>query len=346
MSKQEELVSLLKEKNLKLSVAESFTGGLISEKIVSVSGASEVFYEGMVCYNAQSKIDRLNVKESTISEKGVVSAETAFEMATGLLKTGNCDLAIATTGYSDVNEDDKQIGLCYVAVGFEGKIAVSKNVFDGTRRRIMERASSKALDMAFKIVSGQDGRNVEEGQAEENLAELKKNALKFVIETNNASIVAIAKNFQIGFNRASLILEWMEENGYVSKDQDGKKIVVITMEEYDELYGITDVEIVKNDNLKETDSAFGVECNSDFSDGEEINSVENENETGENAIDNQKIESVDEEISQETEGASDSKESNENVSEENNEITALDAGDSSFQNENALNNEKLNEENN
>ena len=64
MSKQEELVSLLKEKNLKLSVAESFSGGLISEKIVSVSGASEVFYEGMVCYNAQSKIDRLNVKET------------------------------------------------------------------------------------------------------------------------------------------------------------------------------------------------------------------------------------------------------------------------------------------
>ncbi len=345
MSRQEELVSLLKEKNLKLSVAESFTGGLISEKIVSVSGASEVFYEGMVCYNAQSKIDRLNVKESTISEKGVVSAETACEMAMGLLKTGNCDVAIATTGYSDVNEDDKQIGLCYVAVGFEGKIAVSKNVFDGTRRRIMERASCKALDMAFKIVSGQDGRNVEEGQAEENLADLKKNALKFVIETNNASIVAIAKKFQIGFNRASLIMEWMIENGYVI-NQDDKKIVAITMEEYDELYGIVDVEIAKNDNLKETDSAFGVECNSDSSNGEEANSVEKEDKTGENAIYNQKTESVDEKNSQETDDASDNQKPNEKVSEENNEITALDAGDSSFQNKNALNNETLNEEGN
>lgn len=332
MSKQEELVSLLKEKNLKLSVAESFTGGLISEKIVSVSGASEVFYEGMVCYNAQSKIDRLNVKESTISEKGVVSSETAFEMATGLLKTGNCDVAIATTGYSDVNEDDKQIGLCYVAVGFEGKIAVSKNVFDGTRRRIMDRASNKALEMAFKIVSGQDGRSVEEGQAEENLAELKKNALKFVIETNNASVVAVAKKFQIGFNRASLIIEWMEENGYVIKDQDGKKTVVITNEEYNELYGISDDEIVKNDNLKETDSAFGVDYTPDFPDGEQgkgENSDENAEKTDETEIDSQQTETA-EEISEETDENGDNQAVNETVPEENNEITALDEGD--FQN--------------
>ncbi len=156
MSNQEKLVSILNEKNLVLSVAESFTGGAIAKNIVSVSGASKVFYEGMVCYNVKSKMDRLCVKEETIKENGVVSSKVAYEMALGLLKTNNCDVAIATTGYADKNDDDKIIGLGFIAVGYNGKIAVSKNVFDGDRERIIQKSSEKAIDMAIKILTDGD----------------------------------------------------------------------------------------------------------------------------------------------------------------------------------------------
>lgn len=156
MNNQEKLVSILNEKNLILSVAESFTGGAVAKSIVSVSGASKVFYEGIVSYNMQSKTDRLSVSEETVKEYGVVSSKVAYEMALGLLKTKNCDVAIATTGYADKNDDDKIVGLAFIAVGYNGKIAVSKNVFDGDRERIIQKGSDKAIDMAIKILTDND----------------------------------------------------------------------------------------------------------------------------------------------------------------------------------------------
>lgn len=156
MSSQEKLVSVLSEKNLVLSVAESYTGGAVAKSIVSVSGASKVFYEGLVCYNTKSKEERLSVKEETVKENGVVSSKVAYEMALGLLRTGNCDVAIATTGYADKNDDDKIVGLGYIAVGYNGKIAVSKNVFDGDRERIIQKSAEKAVEMTINILTDGD----------------------------------------------------------------------------------------------------------------------------------------------------------------------------------------------
>lgn len=169
MSNQEKLVSVLSEKNLVLSVAESYTGGAVAKSIVSVSGASKVFYEGLVCYNTKSKEERLSVKEETVKENGVVSSKVAYEMALGLLKTGNCDVAIATTGYADKNDEDKIVGLGYIAVGYNGKIAVSKNVFDGDRERIIQKSAEKAIVMTINVLTGGDEK-VEE-LSEEAVAE-------------------------------------------------------------------------------------------------------------------------------------------------------------------------------
>ncbi|MGL6168994.1 MAG: CinA family protein, partial [Fusobacteriaceae bacterium] len=90
----EKLILELKNKKLKLSVAESCTGGMLSSEIVEVSGASEVFYEGIVTYSCESKIKRLGVSEETIKKYGVVSEQTAKEMLKGL----ETEVGISTTG--------------------------------------------------------------------------------------------------------------------------------------------------------------------------------------------------------------------------------------------------------
>ena len=101
ISIEQQLVELLKIRGKKLSVAESFTGGGIARRIVSVSGASEVYFEGLNTYNERSKMKRLGVSSYTLGSVGAVSEKTAYEMALGLLNTGDCDLAIATTGLAN-----------------------------------------------------------------------------------------------------------------------------------------------------------------------------------------------------------------------------------------------------
>lgn len=148
---EEELVKILKRHKFKISVAESFTGGGIAKRITSVSGASEVYFEGINAYDENSKIKRLGVSETTLSEKGAVSEETAYEMARGLLNTGDCDVAVATTGLAGPNSDGsgKPVGLCYISVGTKRGIKVYRYLFDGTRREITEKAIEYALFHVF-----------------------------------------------------------------------------------------------------------------------------------------------------------------------------------------------------
>ncbi len=155
ISLQESAVALLKISAKQLCTAESFTGGAIANAIVSVSGASEVFYEGMVCYNTNSKIQRLGVNPITVKNHTVVSREVAFEMVYGLLQSGNCDVAVATTGYASPTGDErKPCGLCYIAVGDENKIEVFKFNFKGNRSQIIEQGKQNALLALNKILRG------------------------------------------------------------------------------------------------------------------------------------------------------------------------------------------------
>lgn len=144
-SLENELVKLLKARNLKMSVAESFTGGGIARRITSVSGASEIYFEGLNTYNAQSKIKRLGVSKETLEKWGAVSKETAYEMACGLLNTGDCDVAIATTGLAGPNSDvsGKPVGFCYLAVGIKNEVTVYEYLFKGDRQEITEQAINR-----------------------------------------------------------------------------------------------------------------------------------------------------------------------------------------------------------
>ena len=151
-SLEEQVISLLKLRGKTLSVAESFTGGGLASRIVSVSGASEVYFEGLNTYNELAKIKRLGVNPQTLKTAGAVSEQTAYEMAVGLLNTGDCSFAIATTGLAGPKTDGSglPVGLCFIAVGTKERIRVYRYQLDGSRKEITETAINYALYLIYK----------------------------------------------------------------------------------------------------------------------------------------------------------------------------------------------------
>ena len=149
---EKRLCELLKVRGRKISVAESFTGGGVGRRIVSVPGASEVYFEGLNTYDGTAKIKRLNVSPYTLNTFGAVSDQTAYEMCAGLLSTGDCGAAISTTGLAGPKSDDSglPVGLCFLAAGVDGKIYIARHVFSGTREEITEKAINHALFWAYK----------------------------------------------------------------------------------------------------------------------------------------------------------------------------------------------------
>ncbi len=150
----ERLVDALKLHRKKISTAESFTGGGVGAAIVSVPGASSVFYEGINAYDSKAKADRLSVSELTLNQKGAVSDETAYEMAAGLLMRGNCDVAVATTGIAGPASDSSGLpnGTCYIAVGTEERIRVYRYDLAGDRETVTKTAINFALFHAYEEV--------------------------------------------------------------------------------------------------------------------------------------------------------------------------------------------------
>ncbi len=150
----ERLVQLLKLRRMKISVAESFTGGGISKKLVEVPGVSEVYYEGLNTYSNEAKTGRLGVVKDTFAHCGAVSEETAAQMAEGLINSGNCNIAVATTGIAGPKSDNtnKPVGLIYIAIGLKERVEVYKYNLKGTRKQITETAINLAMFLAYKTL--------------------------------------------------------------------------------------------------------------------------------------------------------------------------------------------------
>ena len=131
MSIEKRTVELLKSKKLKLATAESCTGGLISKRITDVSGSSEVFEGGVVCYSNRFKENVLGVSPETLKKYGAVSRETAREMVKGVLSLTKADIAVAVTGIAGPSSDDtnKPVGLVYIAVS-DGKSTIVKKLLN------------------------------------------------------------------------------------------------------------------------------------------------------------------------------------------------------------------------
>ena len=153
MSIEKQTVELLKSKKLKLATAESCTGGLISKRITDVSGSSEVFEGGVVCYSNRFKENVLGVSPETLKKYGAVSRETAREMVKGVLSHTKADIAVAVTGIAGPSSDDtnKPLGLVYIAVS-DGKSTIVKKLLNNFTGDVREQNRNISADTALEMI--------------------------------------------------------------------------------------------------------------------------------------------------------------------------------------------------
>jgi len=151
----ENLVKLLKEKKLKVSFAESCTGGMASSAITSVAGSSDVLDLSIVTYANSAKIKFTDVTQEILDKHGAVSSQTALLMAQGIRATSGADIGVGITGIAgpDGGTDDKPVGTVYVAVDNWDRIQVKHFTFEGGRQQIREQTVKQALEMIQEIIT-------------------------------------------------------------------------------------------------------------------------------------------------------------------------------------------------
>ena len=148
------LINLLTKKRLKISVAESCTGGLLASSITSVSGASKVFNLGLVTYSNQAKIKFLKVNKNIIKKYGAVSHECCFAMVKNLSRISKADINVSITGIAGPKGGTKQkpVGLVFIGVRRGTKIQINKCLFKSKKRSSIQKATvKKALDSILSI---------------------------------------------------------------------------------------------------------------------------------------------------------------------------------------------------
>ena len=151
----QELVKLLSKKNLKISFAESCTGGLLSSSITSISGSSKVFTIGLVTYSNQSKISLLKVNKKTILKHGAVSYETCLSMVKNLSKISKTNISVSVTGVAGPKGGTKQkpVGLVYIGIKRGNKTIIRKNLFKNKNRYSIQKSTvNQAHKMILNII--------------------------------------------------------------------------------------------------------------------------------------------------------------------------------------------------
>ncbi|MBN2568627.1 MAG: competence/damage-inducible protein A [Deltaproteobacteria bacterium] len=148
----------LRDRNMTLSVAESCTGGLISDRLTNIPGSSYFFERGVVAYSNTSKITLLNVPYSTIEQKGAVSKETAIAMAEGIRNKSETDIGLSTTGIAGPagGSTHKPVGTVFIALSDGQRKHCKKFLFPWNRRRIKEISAQWALEMVRRYLTGRD----------------------------------------------------------------------------------------------------------------------------------------------------------------------------------------------
>ena len=148
------LLRILIKKKLKISVAESCTGGLLGATITSVSGASKVFNLGLITYSNQAKIKVLKINKNIIKKYGAVSHECCLAMVNNLTKISKANINVSITGIAGPKGGTKQkpVGLVYIGVKKGNKIQINKCFFRSKERSSIQKATvEKALDLILKV---------------------------------------------------------------------------------------------------------------------------------------------------------------------------------------------------
>jgi len=155
-SLEEVIAKLLVDRGLKLSVAESCTGGLISNRLTNIPGSSAFFERGLITYSNGAKVEHLNVSEDAIAEFGAVSLQVAQQMAEGIRAISGTDLGLAVTGIMGPGggSADKPIGLVYIGVCDNSVVTAKEFKFGDNRLLNKDRTSQAALEMLRRFLLG------------------------------------------------------------------------------------------------------------------------------------------------------------------------------------------------
>ena len=148
------LVKKLIKKKLKISFAESCTGGLLASSITSISGSSKIFNLGLITYSNQAKIKFLNVNKNIIKKYGAVSHECCLSMVNNLSKISKANINVSITGIAGPNGGTKQkpVGLVYIGVKKGNKTQINKYFFKNKKRSSIQKATvKKALNLVLRI---------------------------------------------------------------------------------------------------------------------------------------------------------------------------------------------------
>ena len=154
-NKSKKIVNLLKRKKLKISFAESCTGGLLSSAITSVSGSSKVFTLGLVAYSNQSKIKALKVPKNIIRKYGSVSEQVCLAMVKNLNKISKTNISVSITGIAGPSGGTKikPVGLVYVGIKKGNMTEVKKYLFKNKGRSYIQRtAVNKSLGLILNFL--------------------------------------------------------------------------------------------------------------------------------------------------------------------------------------------------
>ena len=139
------IIKKLNKKKLKISFAESCTGGLLASKFTSISGASKVFGLSLVTYSNQAKISVLKINKSIIQKYGAVSSQCCEAMVKNLSNISRAQINVSITGIAGPNggTKTKPVGLVYIGVKNKNKILITKNIFKQKSRKAIQNATVK-----------------------------------------------------------------------------------------------------------------------------------------------------------------------------------------------------------
>lgn len=148
------LVQFLRKSKMKISTAESCTGGLIAKLITDVPGSSRIFWGGIVSYSNEMKKKWLGVKSETLEKFGAVSEQTVEEMLTGIQTETGSDIAVAVSGIAGPGggTPEKPLGTVFIGVLFQSNIVVNRFIFPGTRKKVRKQTAEKILQMIAEIL--------------------------------------------------------------------------------------------------------------------------------------------------------------------------------------------------
>ena len=149
------IVGLLKRKKLKISIAESCTGGMLSNTITSVSGSSKIFTLGLVAYSNQSKIKVLKVSKNIMRKYGSVSEPVCLAMVKNLSKISKTNISVSITGIAGPSGGTKikPVGLAYVGIKKGNRTEVKKYLFKNKGRSYIQKAAvNKSLGLILSFL--------------------------------------------------------------------------------------------------------------------------------------------------------------------------------------------------